>query len=221
MFYIRKNTLVGSQTCQGVSSLKLDTLAIDTETTGLNPWGPRIISPNSEPARAFIVTLCDLNGNKALFRWPVNGVNRKVAYTASTVNILQEILREVKTLVFFNRTFDAKILRAMGIKLFGIHHDAMVRQHCIRSDELSFGLKYLCKKYLKIDDSDEEALHKSTIKGRSWAKKQGYLTAEDVEADYWLADEETCNHYAMLDAYRHMALYLAQDEYVTEEIKNA
>lgn len=218
LFYIPKKTLIGQVEAFGLKKFKpRERFSIDTETTGLDMWGPKMVTPTHLPAMMFMTTLCDEDGNRASMRWPVNPFTREVMYDKDLLGQLHALLGEEELAkIWFNHSFDAKHLRATGAKIKGPCYDGLIRQHVIRSDERNFKLKHLCEKYLQIGAEDEQDLQQSTIKGRAAGKKQGFRLAADVQADYWLADPKICRTYAELDAYRHMALFLAQEEFFTD-----
>jgi len=211
---------VGQYYALGFDSLNFSDgiIALDTETTGLDVFGTYKVDRAVHPARAFMFTFCDPFGNTACMRFPVNPKTRAVLYRPEGLRILAGIIenKAIKK-VFFNYSYDAKIIRKTGLRILGACDDALIRQHIINSAEYSFKLKDLCKHYLSIAADDEKALQVSTLKGRRLAKANGWAIAEEVQADYWLADDATCQEYARLDAYRHMALFLAQEE----EFKNS
>ena len=187
--------------------------AVDTETTGLDMWGPKATDPKFVAASAFFVSMCDENGNRASARFPINPFTRKVQYDKETVLLLRKYLENPKLeKILHNHTFDCKILRKMGVFMNGKVSDTMIRMHMLRSDLPTFGLKPLSKMFLEIDDQDQKDLQDSAIKGRRLGKKLGYLLADHAAADYWLADPALCRKYGEEDAFRTMSLYLAQEQ---------
>ncbi len=189
----------------------------DTETTGLDMWGPKFLSRTIRfvAARPFFVSFCDDQGNRASVRFPINPFTREVLYDKKTVEMLRGWLEnKAFRKIFHNFTFDVKMLRTMGIKVAGIVDDTMIRMHMIRSDMKTFGLKPLAKMFLEIDDTDQKDLQASAIAGRREGKKLGYLLADHAEADYWLADPKLCRKYGEEDAYRTIALWLVEEEQI-------
>lgn len=193
--------------------------AIDTETTGLDPWGAYPQTRSYWPCRPFMVTMCDGDGNTACIRWAVNPLNRRVSIAEKDEGwrYLKRILSDTDLVkLFHNFSFDDHMLSSVGLTPRGVCHDTYIRQHVIDPGRYAKGLKPLCKKYLEIDDDDEKDLQKSTVAGRRAAKKKGWMRAEHVKADYYLADHEICKRYGVLDAYRTMSLYLLQEQFYTD-----
>jgi len=212
---LRKIQLVGRNKIIGLKKFnpyKHGIFAIDTEGTGLDAWGELGVDRPYAPARPFMVSLCDGDGNMALITWKVNPFTREVVPTKKGMKILRNLLSDKKLAkVFHNFSYDSKVLRLLGLKIKGRIEDTMLRQYCIRTDEFSFGLKPLCQKYLQIDDKDQKALHTSVIAGRRIAKKNGWMLAPKPAADYHLGDWKLCAKYAKLDAFRTMSLYALQE----------
>lgn len=187
--------------------------AIDTETTGLDPWGEMGVDRKTWPARPFAFSLCDRDGNKVYIRWKVDARTRRVIKDQKTFRWLQNLLAdESLAKVFHNFQFDNRMLKKSGFKLRGEFHDTLIRHHVIIPNEVSYGLKPLSKEYLGIPDDDQKSLLASVIRGRRLAKKEKYAIAEQTAADYWLGDPELCREYAEIDAYRTMALFIMQEE---------
>lgn len=196
--------------------------AIDTETTGLDPWGTYKLDRDWYPARAFAISVCDEMGNMAYIRVPVNALTRRPDYSHQGPGwkLIKKILAS-KTIskVFHNYSFDHLMLMMCGMQVNGTVHDTMIRMHVIDSTEWSYQLKPLCKKYLGISEEDQQDLKKSVLSGRREAKRRGWATGTDIDtaADYWLGDPDYCQKYAEIDAYRTMALYLITEEVLEED----
>ena len=190
-----------------------DIFGIDTETTGLDPWGRMGVDRDVWPCRPFMFTLSDYDGNTACIRWEMNPFNRNVYRHNDTFNWLQDLLADSRiTKVFHNYAFDNHMLEVSGFKIRGVCEDTQIRQRIINPAEQRYGLKPLCEKYLGITDEDQKDLQASVVKGRREAKKNGWAYHAEVNADYWLGDPELCETYGVLDAVRTMALYRAQEE---------
>lgn len=213
---LRKRTLIGRNKIVGLDKFdpyKYGIFAIDTEGTGLDPWGELGVDRPHAPARPFMVSLCDGDGNMALISWKVNAFTREVVPTRKAMQYLRKLLSDEKlSKVFHNYSYDSKVLKLLGLEINGKIEDTMIRQYCLRSDEFSYGLKPLCSKYLDIDDQDQKDLQKSVISGRRLAKKNGWFLADHVGADYHLGDWKLCAKYAKLDAYRTMSLFALQED---------
>lgn len=190
-------------------------LGIDTETTGLNPYG----TPERwgfYPARPYAFSFCDWEGNTAYVRWQVNPKTRKVLPESSTFKAMQEILNNSKiTKIGHNIAYDLRMLTYSGFKFSGSMHDTLILAHVVTGGcELTYGLKQLGVKYLKFSKDDEEELQKATSHARREAKKKGWFIAdkehfgrEPIKADYWLAPLDICEKYAVQDAIRTMMFY--------------
>lgn len=213
-YVIRKPGFVGKLTVRGFDKLRpKKRLAIDTETTGLDPWGPKVWNKKFVPARPFVVSLCDDMGNRASVRFPVDPYTRKVIYDDKTIALLKKWIEDPKwEKVFHNYSFDGKMLRAMDIFVKGVITDTQILMHMIRSDMLTFGLKPLAKLFFDISDKDQEDLKASVVKARRLGKKLGYLLGAKPEEDYWLGDPMLCLLYAEEDAFRTISLRLLQEE---------
>lgn len=134
-----------------------------------------------------------------------------------------------------NIAYDKRITETAGYPWEGEIHDTMVMAHVVTAgDELSYALKPLCKKYLRIPDDDERKLENAVKVARFQAKHKGYLIAggkkevergdnvvfagsKPVKADYWLvpyphAVSDTPNdlvrEYGVGDGMRAMLLFL-------------
>lgn len=174
-------------------------VSVDTETTGLDYWSG---------SRAFAVSLCDQDGGTAFVRWLVDPYTRKVLTCKEDVSWLKTILENrLIRKVFFNLPFDRRMLWGAGIKLTGPADDTKVMLYCFDSARYVLGLKEIAERFLKIPADDEKALKESTKKARALGKAKGWKIAEELEADYWLADPDLLEQYAVYDAVRTMALY--------------
>jgi DNA polymerase-1 len=199
--------------------------AIDTECTGLDPWGERGKDRVTAPCRPFAASLCNANGETAYLRWPVNPVTRGVCYDNKLFNILDDYLQDPKVAkVFFNAQYDVRMLTMAGFTIRGELYDTLIQVHTLNPEERHIALKPICQRYLQIETDDQTALKGSVmamrrkVQAAKRAKEKGkphdeilagYSIAEDVEADYWLGDPEDCKKYAIRDAYRTAALHLA------------
>jgi DNA polymerase-1 len=115
--------------------------------------------------------------------------------------------------VAHNAPFDRHMTRAVGLPLVGEWLCTIIGTSVISSDEITYALKPLCKKYLDIPIDDETDLQKSTISARRLAKKRGWAIAEELKADYWLADHEVLKKYGVTDAVRVATLRAAHIEH--------
>ena len=202
-----------------LSSLKGNLIAIDTETTGLNPWNSQIYKKyGMRPARPFAFSFCDSYGNKAFIRWEVDPMTRKVVTIGKDIRAMSELLGDPDiTKVGHNISFDIRMVRLSGIKFnWKKVHDSMFMAHVLTGGSLfNYGLKPLSEEYLDIGDSDLKELMASVLIARRLARKNGWAISnkethgrEHVKSDMWLGDPELCKKYALLDAERTMLLYL-------------
>lgn len=193
--------------------------AIDTECTGLDPWGEAGLDRKHAPCRPFFVSLCDWEGNTASIRYEVNPKTREVLYGDSpqTRNLLAALRNPKIIKIFANAKYDRPMLRmGLGAEIAGPVVDVLLVQYCIEPTSYLRGLKPICSKLLKIGDEDEKDLHTSTMLGRREAKANGWAIAEDLKADYHLAAPGILRKYGELDAFRTMALHQAQQELLSD-----
>lgn len=178
-------------------------LAIDTETTGLNPWA-RI-----HPARPFAFSFYDSFGHREYHRWEVDPMTREVIPSMSSRARMQTLLSSPAEKVFFNANFDIRMIEMSGFAIEGKIQDALILMHVLTGgSEFSYELKPLSEKYLGISKKDEIDLLESIRKGRREARKKKWSLAEELKADCWLGDPELCKKYALTDAERTMLLFL-------------
>jgi DNA polymerase-1 len=203
-------------------------MAFDTETTGLDPWGKIGVDRDRAPCRPFMVQWCNEEGDVGSLRWQIDAWTRKVYVEEYSFNWLKEVManKDIEK-VFFNAQFDRRMLELSNLTVSGKIHDVMHAMRIVSPNEIQYGLKYLCKKFLNIDDNDQNNLKKSVsemrrmvnanksakTKGKYYLEKYAkYLIGEDVEEDYWLGDEELCRIYGELDAHRTMHLFLTCEQ---------
>jgi len=191
---------------------KAKMFAIDTETTGLDPWGEYGVDREVWPCRPFAFSMCDYEGNMAYVRWMIDPRNRRVIRNNKSFGLLQDLLYDpTLSKIFHNYQFDNHMLVESGFKIRGECHDTLIRMHVLNPAEHSYGLKPLSIKYLGISDDDQKDLTRSVAAGRRYARKNGWPVGDDTKADYALGCPEACRKYAELDAYRTMALFQAQE----------
>ena len=172
-------------------------LAVDTETTGLNEWD-----------KPFFISICYEDMTTGYWRFKVNIETREVI-VPSFFNIqeIQEIL-DKHILVFHNANFDIRMLESVGLKVRSEVHDTMILSHVLTGgSEISYGLKYLSKKYLKINTDDEKELKDNVRKYRKIYKEKGYKVSDRVEEDYFMADPDILKRYGVQDVVRTMELF--------------
>lgn len=193
-------------------------VACDTETTGLNPW---------KGARPFAFSFCDQYGTTAYLDFTVDPFTREVEYQKRKHVfewLRQFFANEDIVRVFWHAKFDIRMCEFAGLPVRGTFHEGMFAAHACNSDEQSFGLKHLAKKYGNFSDQDQKDLQEAVVKCRRLAKKAKWNIAEDSFGDYWLpaqvwrcglanpadgkAWRDLCATYATQDAERTMGLWL-------------
>jgi DNA polymerase-1 len=197
--------------------MRLDRLsslvAVDTETTGLRSFAGDL---------PFAIAFCDDQGQVDYVAWAVDPLTRKPRVSASDVRSLQEFFRSGRTFVFHHGKFDVQMLTAIGVHVPPQSwEDTLVAMRCLITNEPTYGLKPLAKKYADYPTDDEEDLLKSTYAGRRAAKQHGWSIAPDCKADYWLADPVLVRKYALGDVKRTMLLWmLANDRIKADGIQH-
>lgn len=156
----------------------VDLIAVDTETTGLNPW---------VGDRPFMISMASADDQTACIEFPVDPYTREVNYAGEEYDEVKELLED-KTIekVFFNAPFDLRMLEFAGINVAGDIQEASLAIRICGVDRVLWRLKPLCKQYFDISDEDEDTLKKYVQTLRSRAKLIGYNLGEALEQDYWL-----------------------------------
>jgi DNA polymerase I-like protein with 3'-5' exonuclease and polymerase domains len=153
-------------------------IAVDTETTGLNPW---------IGDRAFGISMASPNDETQWFEFCVNAGTREVDYNTADYNIAKTILEDESIgKVFFNAQFDLRMLEFAGINVAGEIHDSSLAIRVCGVDRIYWKLKPLCKHFFDISDNDEQILRKYVQTLRTRAKSLHYALGEVLEQDYWL-----------------------------------
>ena len=225
---MRISKMAGKTTKQ--LGLKGHIIAVDSETTGLFPWAIRNVElnfgterkPDTEkrdvhPARAFAWSFCDCDGNTAYVRHEVNPHNRAIIYKDDPNHkLVSEFWADDSIVkVGHNIAFDVLMARMAGYEVKGPIIDTLILAHIVSAgSEMTYALKPLCKKWFEFDDDDKKNLQKSVASGRRKAKSNRWAFGNHViagrtpaEADYWLADPDLCERYAVQDVERTMLLY--------------
>jgi len=208
-----------------LSKLTGSTIAVDTECTGLIPWGdPRRIEyefghgknkwtewRTVHPARPYAFSFCDREGNTTYVRWEVDPKTRRVIPGAHHQEMATFFANPEITKIGHNIGYDLRMLEMSGFTVRGTIYDTMILAHIATAGrEMSYALKPLGKKYLDIDIDDEQDLKKATHRARLKAKKTGSASygtnltggRDPVKADYWMAPHDVCERYAVQDAVR-------------------
>lgn len=184
-------------------SLEGGTIACDTETTGLSVW---------HGARPFAFSFCNEKGDTRYLRVDVDPISRAPKIPWKVSSQLKDFFSQRRRFVFWNAKFDVRMLEAIGVPVGGEIHDAMHGMHVLNSDEPTFQLKPMAKKYADYPDDDQKDLHRAVMRARRVAKAKGWSIAESPYADYWLAPPEICGKYAVGDAERTMLLWLIAEQ---------
>lgn len=201
-------------------------IAFDTETTGTNPWGD-FKRWGYYPARPFAYSFCDMEGNTHFIRWQVDPYTREVKIKKSDLPFIQDILEDDRIeKIGQNIGFDIRMSQMIGIQTKGKIHDTLIMMHLITGGgERVYGLKEISKKFLDFSDADEEALEESVKKNRNQSRKLSYCLARKethgqsfIKADYWLADQDKLQDYAVKDSERAALLFqMAKPEIEEDE----
>lgn len=214
----------------GLSELTGSTIAVDTECTGLMPWGePRRVLyefghgktkwtewRTVHPARPYAFSFCDRDGTTAYVRWEVEPKTRRVIPGADREAMAALLADDQITKIGHNIGYDLRMLEMSGFTVRGKIYDTMILAHIATAGkEMSYALKPLGKKYLDIDTDDEQTLKKATHRARLIAKKTGAASygteltggRDPVKADYWMASDSVCRVYAVQDAIRCMLFW--------------
>lgn len=159
-------------------------LAVDTETTGLNPYGIR------NPDRICGVSIGGQDGRTFYlpFRHKSAG-NLPLRYLEYLTGYLNERnLDGSLNLIFWNAKFDLHMLAVDGLnpRPHGGVEDAMIAAHLLNENEPSFGLKEYCDRYQLGPGSLDERELREAIEARYGRKKEkewkGLIHAMPVEA---------------------------------------
>ena len=155
-------------------------IAIDTETTGLHAW---------LGDRPFLFTFCEESGESWFVEFMVDPATREVDYNSNSAGKkkVAGILGDPNIRkVFFNAKFDVRMCEMAGFDVRGPVEEVAFMAKVCRSDEPSYGLKRLAKKYGDFGTEDVDSLKKAVRSLKTAAGKLGYKVREEVEQDYWL-----------------------------------
>lgn len=202
-------------------------VAVDTETTGLNPW---------TGDRPFAVSICNAESEYLYFDWVVDPFTRQPRIHPDDKKLLRKYISDPNLKkVFHNAKFDVRMLEMIDVPFAGRVEDTMLAMRCAKSDLFNFKLKPLCAQYCDIPADDEKELQKVTCKARRMAKKLGWKLHDEVAADYWVPrtlallhpdlfdDQEEwklfkgiCERYCSTDTERALALWTLEDGHVLD-----
>lgn len=206
--------------------------AFDTETTGLWPWPLRSRSARGlAPDRPFMFQVANLDGEAVSFRGTVDPLTRAVRYRncKSELRWLQSLIEDpTMRIVCHNAPFEYRhtTQEDLAFRWRCKIEDTriMARVANPTSEWQGYGLKPLAKKYLKIPDEDQKALHRQVQRARRLAQKRGWTIAtkethgqKPMYADYWLPEvEDEVEVYGRLDPIRTIGLWRMYVEWFDE-----
>lgn len=173
-------------------------IAIDTETTGLDPLVDKIVG------------ICIYTPNQKAAYIPINHISYKTGARApeqiaesTAQDILHKVIAEQIDIIMFNAKFDIRVLRHMGLHDIYCTWDCYLAARLLNENEESSGLKALHKKYC-LDGRGDAFSFDALFKGISFDKipiATGYLyAAHDAIITYELYEYQ--KKYLRLDAER-------------------
>ena len=185
-----------------------------------------------QPARAFIWTLCDQDGNTDYLRADVDPKTREVKWDKRKLQAVADIYNNPDiTKIGHNPRFDIAMAEHSGMHVRGRVLDTQIIAHIATSgQELTYALKQLTKRRFKYPDDDEKALLMEVNRQRNVAKRKRWSYANKIiggpkpaKSDMWLCSDSFIKPYAVGDAIRCMLIYMAwwkeiQDDPRTKEV---
>lgn len=177
-------------------AIKNDELAIDTETTGLNPIDDKIVG------------LCLYTPSLKPVYVPINHISliSKVRLTNQLTNeqvaeCLKVLIGTSTKLIYFNAKFDIRVIKnQLGIDL-SVYWDSAIAARVLKENELENSLKYLWTKYCCKEDESEYFTFEKFFKGYTFD----------------LIPIDTAVLYAAKDPLMTYELYKFQEPYLTQE----
>ena len=209
-------------------------LFYDTETTGLWPY-PMLSRARTglAPDRPFMFQVSNMDGQVASWRAKVDPYTREVSYSGckSEMTWLQSKLDDPKMeIVAHNMPFERRMTAQPDLKLRwrAKQHDTKVMMRVFNSDEMTYSLKPLCKKYFDLSDEDQKKLQKAVAAARRKAKKRGWAIATGAThgknpsyADYWLPEvKDLARDYGEMDPVRCSLLYRMATDFFDKNKKD-
>lgn len=216
-------------------------IAVDTETTSLNPFANAI----NPPGRPFAVGFCDEHGNIEVFHWEVCRHTRQVKYDASDLEWIRRQLHSADhSFVYHNIWFDAMMLASIGVfppikhcfNNWQQYHDTLIGASVINNLELNRGLKPLSQKYCGYGKEDEKDLKSNIVKARNALRKENRLYEKEglpapnllyektgakgdgaTKGDMCFADWALVERYLIGDVERTMLLHTVQMEAINKD----
>lgn len=176
-------------------SIKNDIIAIDTETTGLDPITDQIVG------------LCIYTYNQKAAYVPINHISAttskrvdKQLSEAQVASYLQRLNVNNTKIIMFNAKFDTRVIRhQLGVYLTP-YWCGFIASKCLKNNELEGNLKYLWKKYCSDNKEEEHFTFDKLFEG----------------IKFNLIPINTAYLYAAKDAKMTMDLYDFQRPYLTE-----
>ncbi|HUV84670.1 MAG TPA: DNA polymerase [Methanosarcinales archaeon] len=196
-------------------------LAVDTETTGLNPF---------KGARPFLFIFCNENHDVKLVHLDPREDNSKSVKYLWMKKVMGNMSIQK---IFHNAAFDIAMFDAIGIETRGIVHDTMTIMRLHNAYEQSYALKPLAGKYLNDPCTDEKEVKlwlsaKKSATTREITKTKKIIKTLESDGEpvpkslytkikllhnYWktigyhLVPKETMDRYAHQDGVRTMSLF--------------
>jgi len=165
---------------------KLEIIAVDTETTGVNVWRDELVGISLTNPVADSHYYIPINHNEFGF---INTDNWDMAH-----EFIDWILSRPTAKVFHNAIFDLHILRNAGFTVNGDIHDTLIAFHLLNENEPSFRLKDLATKYLKQPSDTFDTLFGKDCKFNEVELKYArYYAIHDTKLTYDLF--EYCKKY--------------------------
>jgi len=198
------------------------TLIFDEETTGLWPW-PTVWRKKHGvyPDRPFLFIFSNLEGETVSVRAEVDPFTRKPDYSKCQAELrwFKKIAADPSmSVVAHQARFEYAMTVQRDIRAewnCTIHDTRLMARIANPTGEENYRLKHLAKKYLGIDDEDQQRLKAKLQRARLEAKKRGWLIAtkeshgkQPNEADYWLPELRTLvQEYGEFDGLRTTGLF--------------
>jgi DNA polymerase I len=157
-------------------------ISVDTETTGLNLYGRDKIVGVS-----FTAPKADKHWYIPLRHDEDNAPLEKAKY------YIERVLQLANDKIFHNATFDLHQFMNEGMRVNGKIHDTQVLMAVLNENEMSFKLKDLVPKYLKIEADTFDALFGKTPFNEVALKYARYYACKDTHVT-WLLFDFLMNH---------------------------